>query len=293
MLADYPSQVRLPLQGTYSSVLDFLCARFPRVPREVWQHRMQRGLVRRASGAFVSPEAPYEPGGRLYYFREVESEPLIPFVEKIVFQNEEILVACKPHFLPVIPSGPFVNECLLFRLRKRTGNAHLVPVNRLDRETAGLVLFSVNPATRRLYGRLFQNGQVQRVYEAIARPPQDGASLWHVESRITDGRPWFLSMDSDDPPPNSRTVIRLEEVRADRAKFILRPLTGKRHQLRLHMARIGCPILNDPLYPRPWDPPKTGFDRPLQLLARSLAFRDPITRQEMVFSSTRGLDGWR
>ena len=175
-------------------VLDFLERRFPRVGRDVWRARMAAGAVTDDAGLPVRADAPYCANRRIRYHREVEQEPVVPFRETVVFQNEEFLVACKPHFLPVIPSGPYVNECLLYRLRKSMGLEDLVPVNRLDRETAGLVLFSVNKTTRRLYGELFRLGQVAKRYEAVGLlPPAPEQRDWRVESRIVRGSPWFLS----------------------------------------------------------------------------------------------------
>lgn len=271
------------------TLLDFLDERFPHVGREVWQDRLRDGKIRDQDGAPVTLETPYQTGRHLVYHREVPAEPRVPFEEAIVFQDENILVACKPHFLPVIPSGPYVNECLLYRLRERTGNPALVAVNRIDRETAGLVLFSVRAETRALYYDLFRRGAVRKIYEAVAELPGPLATRqWTVASRIEAGEPWFRSRNAPGEP-NARTRIRLVEARGSLGRFELVPLTGKRHQLRLHLALIGCPIANDPLYPDLRPQPKDGFDAPLQLLARELQFADPVTRAPRHFHATRRL----
>lgn len=283
------------IRADYSSgesLHEYLSRRFAKVPREVWAHRIRAGKVLDQAGHPLGADTICAPLLRIFYRREVELEPRVPFTEEILFQNEHILVACKPHFLAVIPSGPYVRECLVHRLRLRTGNPDLTPVNRLDRETAGLVLFSVRPDTRRLYHRLFQRRKVHKVYEAVGPVPADSTrSEWDVSTRIEQGEPWFRRKITGGEP-NAQTRIRLCEARGSLGLFRLEPLTGQTHQLRLHLCLIGSRILNDPLYPDLWPEPKPGFENPLQLLARELAFQDPVTREELRFTSSRRLESW-
>lgn len=280
-----------PLPIPPASLLAFLAERFPRVSRSVWERRFAEGRVLNEAGRPVRADAPYTPNCRLRYFREVEAEPVVAEPEEVLRQDADLLVACKPHFLPVTPCGPWVNECLLYRLVRRTGVADLAPVHRLDRETAGLVMFSTRPATCRAYGDLFVRGAVRRLYEAIARSPvQDlPADGLLVESRIVSGEPWFHCREVEGTP-NARTRVRLVERHGEWARFELEALTGKSHQLRIHMARIGCPIANDTYYPVLRKTPKTDAERPLLLLARELAFRDPLSGEARLFRSRRTLD---
>ncbi len=162
-IAKHPSRVSLPcINKPYPSILEFLVQRFPNVGQELWEERVLAGKVLDDAGKPITDETPYIPQKRLFYFREVTEEPLIPLQERILFQNDESLVACKPPFLPVTPSGPYVNECLLNRLRVKTGNKNLAPLHRIDRETSGLVLFSMNKETCGLYGGLFLNGTIEK-----------------------------------------------------------------------------------------------------------------------------------
>jgi tRNA pseudouridine32 synthase/23S rRNA pseudouridine746 synthase len=180
------------MERPYPSILEFLNSRFPRIGSGCWQQRISEGKVLDADGSPITAETVYLPHGRLFYFREVEQERLIPFSEGILFQDDHLLVACKPHFLPVIPGGGYVNECLLNRLRKRSGNSDLVPLHRIDRETAGIVMFSVNRETRGLYSTLFAQGQVEKSYQALAEYlHHDGQTTWSVANRIVKGDPWF------------------------------------------------------------------------------------------------------
>jgi tRNA pseudouridine32 synthase/23S rRNA pseudouridine746 synthase len=284
------SFVTLPdADSPYPALLDFLDSRFPKVGRDVWLHRLATGGVTDDLGEVMRPGTPYRPRLRLRYRREVAAEPVIPFEETILFQDTRLLVADKPHFLPVTPSGPWVNECLLYRLMRKTGCDHLVPLHRLDRETAGLVLFSIKPATRACYSSLFMRGRVTKRYEAIAQAPRDGRTEWEVEGHIEKGEPWFRVRETEGPV-NARTRIRLLETRGGFGRFEIDPVSGKQHQIRLHLARIGCPIVNDWLYPELQPEPKQGFDRPLLLLGRDLAFTDPVTGESREFRSERHLD---
>ena len=289
-ISEYPSTVVLPrAEPPYPSVLAFLIQRFPDISAYTWAARVNAGKVLDAQGRPITPETRYVPLEKIFYFREVGDEPVIPFAEKILFQNDELLVACKPHFLPVIPGGRYVNECLLHRLRATIGNPDLVPIHRIDRETAGIVLFSVNPKTRALYQGLFAQGKVDKTYHAIAEcreHPAEGE--WRVENRITRGEPWFRRTVAPGAV-NARSHIRRLEIKNDRARFCLHPLSGKTHQLRIHMSGLGFRIVNDRYYPDLLAQQGDDYDQPLQLLARRVRFHDPVTGEARVFQSEREL----
>lgn len=290
VISEYLSTVLMPeIKKPFPSILEFLTKRFPRIDRETWEARICSGKVLTDKGDPISPDMPYAPLKRLHYFREVEQESIIPFTEKIIFCNQELLVACKPHFLPVTPGGPFVNECLLHRLKKKTGNRDLSPINRIDRETAGLVLFSMNPKTRGRYQELFMNGAVEKTYTAVAEYPWDkGKTSWTVENRIVKGDPWFR-MKTAPGKPNAVSKISLVRSKGNKALFQLHPVTGKKHQLRLHLSGLGFPILNDRYYPLLLPEEKRNFSAPLQLLAGKIRFRDPVSKRQVTYESERRL----
>ena len=278
-----------PLDAEPATVLDYLRERFPHVGDEAWERRIERGMVVFADGEPVEPATPYRSGSTVRYFREVEDEEAIPFAERIVFRNDHIVVADKPHFLPVVPTGPYVNEYLLFRLRRATGIAELTPVHRLDRETAGLLLFAADPATRPLYHRLFAEGAIEKEYMAVGRLERElDEGEWRMENRLVPGEPWFRMMIAPGEP-NAVTRIILEEARDRHGLFKLFPATGKKHQLRIHLNALGAPIVNDSLYPTVWPQAPYDYSRPLQLLARRIAFRDPVSGEPMEFISEREL----
>jgi tRNA pseudouridine32 synthase/23S rRNA pseudouridine746 synthase len=273
----------------YPSILDFLSERFPAISRVTWERRISEGKVLGENAQQITMDSRYAPLTHIFYFREVSSEPCIPFAEKILFLDDEILVACKPHFLPVTPGGRYVEECLLNRLRKSTGNTDLAPLHRIDRETAGIVLFSVNKKNRGHYGRLFKNGQVEKTYQALSACQLfQKTSSWDVINRIERGEPWFR-MKTAPGAMNACSVINLVEVKGELARFTLHPRTGKTHQLRIHMSGLGFGILNDRYYPELQDEREDNFDTPLQLLAQTLKFKDPLSGRNREFTSERTL----
>ena len=278
-----PSSQWLPT-GPWKTVLEFFRAQFPRVDAETWIARMDRGEVVDETGVFIAPESIYRVGACIFYYREVENESPIPFVEQVLYRDEHILVVDKPHFLPVIPSGRFLRETLLVRLRKNYGAEDLVPVHRLDRETAGVVLFSINASTRGAYTSLFRNRQVTKVYEAIAPMLDHAAVPITRSSRIVRGEPFFRMKEVPGVANSETRISPVRDLQCD-TLYRLIPVTGRKHQLRVHLAALGIPIINDKLYPVVSSSDDDDFSSPLKLLAKSLSFQDPITSQQRYFES--------
>ena len=287
------SCVSLPALASppWASVLDFLHHRMPIICRATWLQRMAQGLVLTESGVALPPDASYQGGTRVYYYRDVPAEAVVPFEETVLFQDAHLVLADKPHFLPVTPGGRYVQQTLLARLQQRLGLPDLAPLHRIDRETAGLVVFSVRPQDRDAYQRLFRERQIDKVYEAIA--PVNPALQWPQtrRSHILEMEEAFYKMREAAPheglPDNSETRIHLLEQRGPWGRYRLEPVTGKRHQLRVHMNALGLPLLGDQFYPEvkrgpgEWE----DFAEPLRLLARGMAFTDPVTSMRRAFES--------
>jgi len=295
---------KLPIQKATScaTMLEFFVTQFPKVGAIVWQARFANGLVVDGTGQPVKPDAAYLGGQHLYYFRHVKAEARIPFDEVVLYQDEHLVVADKPHFLPVTPSGRYVQETLLVRLKNKLDLPELSPLHRLDRDTAGLVLFGVQAKERGAYQQMFHDRQVHKTYEAIAPYKDDLQLPMTYESRMEDSD-IYMQMHEVAGTPNSHTQIALQAILPARlngaragerlASYELKPVTGKRHQLRVHMNALGIPILNDGIYPTltPEQLVMTDVDyaKPLQLLAKRLVFVDPITNSKRVFESQRRL----
>ena len=287
-----PSCVVLPPEGPWPTVLDFLITRFPGIDAIQWQQRMLAGDVIDEHGQLLAPPSPYVPKLHVYYFRALEVEPNIPFEAQVLWQDAHLLVVDKPHFLPVMPSGKYLQETVLVRLKNALGLDDLTPIHRIDRDTAGLVLFSVSRSTRDAYHALFRERTVTKTYECVA--PSSTAHAWpmHRESRMVVAE-HFMQMTEVPAevgsPVNAITDIALLETQGPWSRYQLKPLTGQRHQLRLHMAALGLPIRHDGMYPTLTPEGACNTAQPLQLLAKKIAFTDPLSGEHRTFSSQRSL----
>jgi len=282
-----PSLLWLP-EGAWKDMQTFLADWFADVAAATWQARMDKGEVVDQHGRCLQPDSPFKRGICMFYYREIEAETPIPFAEQVLYRDEHILVADKPHFLPVIPGGRFLHETLLVRLKKKFSLEHLVPLHRLDRETAGVVLFSHNPASRGAYNALFREHAMEKVYEALAPVNARLQFPMTYRSCIVKGTPFFR-MQEVAGEPNAETWIDLLEQRGGIGRYQLRPVSGKQHQLRVHMAALGVPIQNDGVYPDVLPSKGDDVSQPLKLLAKTIAFDDPISGQARSFTSAQTL----
>ncbi len=281
------SRLCLPV-GQWPDLLAFFCAYFPAVTPSTWARRLQAGEVLDAAGAVLSAHSPYRAGKQIFYYRELFDERAVPFFETVLYRDEHILIADKPHFLAVAPSGRFLHETLLVRLRNRLSLEHLAPAHRIDRATAGLLLFSLNPKTRALYPALFRARHVQKIYEAIAPALPLVRFPYTHRSRLEEDAQFFRTREAVGAE-NSETQIDVIEKQGDVWRYQLMPVTGRKHQLRVHMAALGAPIINDDFYPHAQPLAEDDFERPLKLLAKSLAFIDPVSGESRFFESRQML----
>ncbi len=284
----FESKVYLPkLEREVETIFDYLVIRFPHLGQDILAKRIEQGKLFFSDKTPILLTTPYQYGITIFYYREDDQEVELPVEEKTIFQNQEIIVIDKPHFIPVTPAGKYVNECLLSRLIHKYENKDLSPIHRLDRETAGLVIFSKKQKNRHLYHKLFQEKQITRKYYAVchtkARVEQ---KEWTVENRIVSGEPWYR-MKIESGQVNAITYIKLLDSKNGKGLFLLEPKTGKKHQLRLHLSSLGFNIVNDSLYP---DIVNTqNYSSPMQLLAQQLSFQDPITGEVFEFFSQQHL----
>ncbi|RLV58770.1 pseudouridine synthase [Parashewanella curva] len=294
VVAKHPSYVAIP-QDTANdlTVLEFLSDKYPQIGKAQWLKRMTEGKVHWQDKTLITTDNLCRPTARVYYYREVEQETPIPFKEQIIFENDNILVVNKPHFLPVAPGGKYINECLVSRLRASTGIETITPAHRLDKDTAGLILLTKRPEIRAIYHNLFRDGAIKKRYQAFARVPAEtqqqfdlqGKLHWTVKNRLQKSNPSFV-MEIVEGEPNSHSEISLLEINEGIGRFELEPVTGKTHQLRMHMMSLGMPILNDAFYPKLKDKEKPDFHNPLKLIAYKLSFIDPLTDQAISFDRT-------
>jgi len=283
----HASCVVLPHE-TWPSLLAYLIQRFAHVA-DSWQHRLAAGELWDDAGQPLQSDSPYRAGQRLWYFRSVDAETPVPFDIDILYRDERLVVVDKPHFLACVPGGRHLRETVLTRLRRDPSLAEASPIHRLDRETAGVMLFCLQPSARGAYQRLFASREVHKQYEAIGRYRADLALPLHYRSRLQELPGGFVIQEVAGEP-NSDTLIECMQQRGAWAQYRLTPGSGKKHQLRAHLAALGIAIANDPWYPVFHnDKAADDFSRPLALLARRIAFIDPINGRERVFDSRRTL----
>lgn len=286
------SCVAMPHGGRWATVRAFLAERLPVLDEAGWADRLLRGEVLGPSGEVLGVDARFQPAQLLWYWREPEAEAEIPFEAEVLFQDEHIVVADKPHFLPMSPVGRYARWTLLAQLQRQLGLDTLTPIHRLDRETAGVVVFCIRPATRAAYQDLFRQRSVHKQYEALAdhRPELDWPQT--RRSRIVPSDQHML-MHEVEGAANAETLVEWLEARDGTARYRLTPLTGRTHQLRVHMNALGLPLRGDSLYPVMQPAPAVGaapdYSQPLQLLARCIRFQDPISGLERCFESRRQL----
>ncbi|KAA8886609.1 pseudouridylate synthase [Nocardia colli] len=285
-----PARLRLPEDGDWATIRDHLVERLPRVDPTRIDELLREGGIVDLDGP-IAPDTPYAPGSAVWFHRDLPIETPVPFDITIVHRDEDLLVVDKPHFLATIPRGQHILQTALVRLRRELDLPDLIPAHRLDRVTAGLVLFIINPARRGAYQTMFHKRTVRKEYEAIAPVDPELTLPRVVRSRIVKEK-HVLAAQEVEGEPNAETSIELLEQRDGLGRYRLRPLTGRTHQLRLHMNGLGVPILGDDFYPVITDKPVDDFTRPLQLLAASLEFTDPISHEPRRFDTTRTLQAW-
>ncbi|GGH94272.1 pseudouridine synthase [Pseudomonas fluvialis] len=280
------SHLHLPA-GPWRSLLDGLCDVLPGVDRATWLARLQQGKVL-FQGQPLAVDSPYREGMRVEYFREVVNEREIPFAVEILHHDEHLLVVDKPHFLAVAPAGQWVEQTVLRRLQRQLQLPELVPLHRLDRLTAGVMLLSCQRSSRDAYLSLFRQQRMHKVYEAVAGPLPGLAWPYQAAHCLQPGEPFFR-MQAVSGPANAWTTLQVLERGSAYWRYRLQPQTGRKHQLRVQMAALGAPLRHDPLYPQLQAHDADDFTQPLQLLARSLHFDDPLSGLPRHFLSQRQL----
>ena len=313
-----PSTVGVPANTTLSAI-DFLTSKFSAIAREEWLSRFEAGEILNAAGRVMAPQDSLYNQSHLHYYRSIRNEPELPFKANVIFQDEYLVVADKPHFMPVTPGGRYVQQSLLVQLKQQLNLPELSPVHRIDRETAGLVVFSVREQDRNAYQELFRLRQVEKTYLAIAGAPGTShlnlqfplvhRSMMEEDSQFFRMREVVEKQLKSEDEFNSETWIDCVEKfvintgsthqndtqSISLARYLLKPSTGQRHQLRVHMNSIGLPLINDQFYPQVLKHANDldEFNAPLQLLAQTIAFKDPVTGASRSFASSRQLNASR
>jgi tRNA pseudouridine32 synthase/23S rRNA pseudouridine746 synthase len=304
------TRLRLPDEGPWETALDYMMHRWGHIDPQGIEDRFDAGEIVGEAGIALDRSTPMQDHRFIWYYRTLPPETRIPVELNILHQDDHLLVVDKPHFLPTTPGGTYIQESALVRLRNQLGLPDLIPMHRLDRMTAGILLLSTNPETRGKYQVLFEKRQVQKEYECVsAAEPAPGHPAVDfpvvVRNRMTKSRSYLLAEVVDGEPNAETRIERLhtfdasgapDDVAHDgapdvdggphrRALYRLEPHSGKTHQLRVHMASLGLGIVNDAFYPDLLDKAPDNYAKPLQLLARGIRFVDPISGSPVEYRS--------
>ena len=253
--------------------------------------RLADGEIRLGDGAVVTPHTAYRPGATVHLYRDLPDEVPVPEAVVVLHRDESLVVVDKPHFLATTPRGRHVAQTALVQLRRHLDLPELAPAHRLDRLTAGVLLLTARAEARRPYQELFAAAQVSKTYLAVAPVRADLRLPVEVRDRLVKRR-GSLQAVREDGQPNAHTVVELLQQRGGLGLYRLTPRTGQTHQLRVHLAGLGVPILGDPLYPVVRQVAPDDFSDPLQLLAAQVSFRDPLSGEQRSFASGRSLARW-
>jgi tRNA pseudouridine32 synthase/23S rRNA pseudouridine746 synthase len=282
------TRLHVPLRGEWPTVSAYMVERFFHLEPEGLLERFDRGEIVARDGSPVSRDAPLGSEEFIWYYRDPPAETRIPFEIEILHQDDDLVVVDKPHFLPTTPGGKYLQNSALIRLRRLLDIPDLAPIHRLDRATAGLLMFAARRETRGAYQSLFENREVQKVYEAVSnRPAHWDASEFPLVYRnhIVKRRAEVCVQVDAEQEPNAETLIEVLSADEHVVHTLLKPHSGKMHQLRVHLSAIGLGIRNDRFYPTLLDEMPDDFSLPLQLLARELHFVDPLSGDARTFTS--------
>lgn len=286
------TRLHVPMDGPWPTISAYMVERFFHLEPERLLVRFDRGDIVARDGSALRRDSPLGTAEFVWYYREPPVEREIPFEIEVLHQDADLVVADKPHFLPTTPGGRFLQNSALVRLRNQLDIPELTPIHRLDRATAGLLMFSVRPETRGAYQLLFENREVEKTYEAVSARPEDwdAADFPRVHrNHIVKNRGEVCVQVDAAREPNSETLIDVIDADDAVVHTLLKPHSGKMHQLRVHLAALGLGILHDGFYPVLLPEAPDDFEKPLQLLARELRFVDPLSGTAREFTTRRAL----
>ena len=207
------TRLRLPDGGPWDTAMDYMMHRWGHIDPQGIEDRFDAGEIVGEGGIPLHRGTRLEDHTFIWYYRTLPPETRLPVELNILHQDEHILVVDKPHFLPTTPGGTYIQESALVRLRNQLDLPDLIPMHRLDRMTAGILLLSTNPGTRGKYQVLFEKRQVQKEYECVsAAEPAAGHPAVDfpvvVRNRMTKSRSYLLA-EVIDGEPNAETRIDL------------------------------------------------------------------------------------
>jgi 23S rRNA pseudouridine1911/1915/1917 synthase len=265
------------------SLLAHLASRYPHSSPQAWQQKLNSGEVT-LNGVAATGSESIASGQTLVWNRPPWIEPDAPQRFEVLFEDLHLLAVDKPSGLPTLPGGGFMENTLLRLVQKRTPSAN--PVHRLGRATTGIVLFAKTPQAASALSTNWNTHRIQKIYRALAQniAQRDAYEILTPIGRVPHPRMGSVwAADPNGKPAKSSAKVISRDAGATTFEVTLH--SGRPHQIRIHLASIGHPLVGDPLYGITGQPlenlPGLPGDGGYLLHAQFLKFHHPITGEEI------------
>ncbi|NJN88367.1 MAG: RluA family pseudouridine synthase [Leptolyngbyaceae cyanobacterium SL_7_1] len=230
------------------TVLHYYSQRYAHSTVQEWQARIEQGQVR-LNDRPVTAETRLQPGQRLSYHRPPWQEPTVPLDFEILYEDADLLVVAKPSELPVLPGGGFVEHTVLWQLQQRYPDQTPVPIHRLGRGTSGLLLLARSPLAKTHLSQQLRDRTLRKTYRALiaASALPDRLIVNQAIGKLPHPTLGYIYAATES---GFDAHSEIEVIQRDRTSTLLNVtiLTGRPHQIRIHLSAIGYPLLGDPLY---------------------------------------------
>jgi 23S rRNA pseudouridine1911/1915/1917 synthase len=241
-------QEKVNTQGAGQTLLDYYCQNYQHSSREEWQDRILAGQIL-INQQTANPETILKKGQQLTYQRSPWEEPDVPLDFATLYEDADLMIIAKPSGLPVLPGGGFLQNTLLYQLQQRYPQEMPVPIHRLGRGTSGLMLIARSSLAKSKLSQQMRDHQIRKIYRALIGPSELPTEFTINQAIGKIPHPIFGYLYGATPTGKfAQSDCRVLEKNSTKTLLEITILTGRPHQIRIHLAAIGYPLLGDPLY---------------------------------------------